>query len=157
MTFPTSRQNDSVENVAEELDAMLSTMLDQLQAWRARINVNSGTSASEAHDNYQRVTAVRAYVAAKVAANPTGITAAYQRRFSNLAGFNPATEWAVSKAAIDAFVSWFQGAWPKTADGYPSFHAYGGDGQFVERTVPLTGAAKTTVLANIDAVLATFS
>lgn len=157
MTFPTSRQQDSVENVAGELDSMVSTMLDQMQAWRGRISANSASTGSEARDNYQRITAVRAYVAAKVAANPSGIAAAYQRRFPSLVNFNPATEWATSKTAIDAFVVWFKGAWPKDASGRPVFQVYGGDDQLGEMTVPLTGGAKTTALANIDAVLATFA
>lgn len=157
MTFPTSRQQDSVENVAEELDSMLSAMLDQMQAWRGRISANNASTGSEAQANYQRITAVRAYVVAKIASNPAGIAAAYQRRFPNLVNFNPATEWAASKAAIDAFVVWFKGAWPKDASGRPPFTIYGPDDQFAEMTVALAGGAKTTALANIDAVLATFA
>jgi hypothetical protein len=157
MTFPTSRQQDSVENVAGEVDSMVSAMLDQMQAWRGRINTNNASSGLEAMANYQRITAVRAYVAAKVAANPAGIAAAYQRRFPSLVNFDPAAEWVVSKAAIDAFVTWFQGAWPKDATGRPVFHAYGPDGQLIDLSVALTGAPKTTALARLDAVLATFA
>lgn len=157
MPFPTSRQNDDVDRIAEEIDTTLSAMLDQLQAWRARINTNNGSSGSDAFANYQRITSTRAYVAAKVATNAAGIIAAYQRRYAGQENFDVAAAWATSKAAIDAFVTWFKGAWPKDAAGRPVFHAYGPDDQIVEMTVSLTGGAKTTVLANIDAVLNTFA
>lgn len=156
MPFPTSRQNDDVDRIAEELDATLSAMLDQLQAWRGRINTNNASTGSDAMANYQRITSARAYVAQKVAANATGIIAAYQRRYTGQETFDVTAAWATSKAAIDTFVTWFKGAWPKDASGRPVFHSYGADDQLVDLTVSLTGATKTAVLGNIDAVLGTF-
>ena len=153
MTFPTSRQAEDVENLAETLDSMLSAMLDKLDEWRAQVDLDSATGGRVARGNYQRLTAVRAFVAVKGTA---GLAAAYQRRFPDLVGFDPEASWLVSKAAIDAFVTWFQAQWPKTTQGWPAWERYLANGELADVTAPITGQAKIDFLANLDAVLATF-
>jgi hypothetical protein len=156
MAYPTSRTDDSAEAVAVEIDGQASATLDQLESWRVRIAAGGDVSGSEAHANYQRLTALRTFMAAKIAADPVGITDAYHRHFTDLGPFDPVAEEAVSRAAIDSFKTWFQTNWPKTTQGWPAFAAYGSTGELVDLAVPLTTNQRNTVISRIDAVLAAF-
>lgn len=157
MKWPTSRQVDSVENVAESMDSLLSAMLDQAQAWRAEIAAGADAKATRALPIYQRVAECRDFVASKVGVSPTALAAAYQRRFPTIDGFNPVSDWALAKAGLDDFVTWFQSAWPKLATGEVAAHRYGPTGQLVELSVTLTAGGRTALLAKLDALLAAFA
>lgn len=158
MTFPTSRQVDSAERVVETIDSTLSNMLDQLQAWRERIDASSNTDSGDAQARYQEIVAVKVFVDGKK--NTPGLAEAYERRFTNLGTtFNAAAEWVAALNAINDFVTWFQTNWPeKTASGRPSYLAWNATtGEHQTFQIPLTGTAKTTLLARLDAILAAFS
>lgn len=157
MKWPTSRGSQSAERVAEGLDSMIVEMLSQMESWRSRIAANSSSTGQEAQANYNRVMAVLLYVNASVIPNASGVTATYLRWFSNIAGFNPPTDWPPCQAALQDFVTWFQSAWPKTGGGAPAFHQYRQDGALETLVVPLDEATKTLVLAKLDAVLNAFN
>jgi hypothetical protein len=155
MTFPTSRQDDSVEAIARQIDAMVSAAIDRLQSWRAEVASSSlqGYSSREA---YQQLISARNYVNSKGSA--PGLAEAYKRMFNSLpVEFNPVTEWNASAAAIVSFATWFQANWPqKTAAGHPAFESFAANGEIQQLMLTLTNAQRTSLLAQIDGVLATF-
>lgn len=158
MPFPTSRQVDSAERLAETIDATVSAMLEQIVAWRTRIAVNSATDSGDAQARYQECVAVRAFVESKKAS--PGLAEAYRRRFSSLPpDFDATAAWAEAAGALAAFALWFQQNWPeKTATGKPAYLQWDTlTGQHTTFTVPLTGGAKGAVLSRLDAVIAAFT
>ena len=156
--FPTSRTLPDYEAIVRSMDGQLVEMLTNLQEWRAQINTNSSTGGSIAQANYSRMVSTRAMLVASIAINPNAIGAAYAARFGSLPGFDPAADWATAKATLDAFITWFIANWPqRSASGNPAFVGFDGQGRLVDISIPLTGATKTLVLSQIDAVLDAFS
>ena len=158
MTLPCGLTGNNAEMVVDEMIATLRSMVDQLSAWRGRISASNSASGQEAYANYQRLTSARTYLTTQIALQPAAIAASYTRRFAELSEFDPDAEWTKSKAAMDAFISWFQDNWPKTPGGFPAFVQYNATtGELQDMSIPLAGATKTLVLSRIDAVIATFS
>jgi hypothetical protein len=154
MTFPTSRQGDSAESVAESVDGVLSRAVDQLEAFRIR--VNSGTIISaEAQAIYAELTGARVYVEARKSVN--GLAESYARRFPALVSFNPGVEWATVRVRLDSLITWFVTNLPKDAAGRPVFLRFKAVTQELEPCdIALSVPVRTALLAEIDATLATF-
>lgn len=141
--------------------ATMAGLASHLQQWRASINASSAVSGSETELVYQHLTSARTLVQARIAASQgAALTAAYLRQFENVpANYNVGAEWATSTAAIGALITWIRDSWPhKTGNGHPAWSQFSaGTGELADLTVAISGATKTSVLANIDAVLATFA
>lgn len=163
MTIPIPGTALPANKIADELDERFAQMYSALSAWRSRVNTNSATDSLDAESQYRSVTSVRSFVAVRVAANASGIAAAYIRNYPSHQGgsWNATAEWATAKAAIDDFVTFFISIWPKkvTTTGEPAFLRFRADAseELESFSVPVAGAAKTNLLARIDAVLAAFT
>lgn len=155
MTFPTSRQVDSAEAVAESLDAALSQMLDQVQAFRAEVAAANSVSSLTARSIYQVIAAARRYALDLI--DTPGLAEAYMRRFTNLTGFNPGAEWATAQGELTQTIVWLQGALPKDTNGRPVFDSFNPTtGELTDYQIPLSSGAKTALLTRLDALLAVF-
>ena len=90
-----------------------------------------------------------------------GLADAYRRRFPNLpVAFDPVEEWGGVSAAIVNFGAWFQANWPKrvTTTNEPAFAQFSpSTGELVRFTIDLSGPAKTSLLALLDAIVAAFT
>lgn len=159
MAWPTDAVNPAAEDAARGLNVAIRTMVQTVTAWRAQINSTSLIAASDAVGNYQTIAALKQSITTAQAV--PGIGAAIIALYAPGNGFVLATEATNVKAQIDAFVTAFQGFWPKVttgpATGSPSFNAYDiVTKQLISFNVTLDAATKTTVLARLDALLAAF-
>ena len=141
--------------------ATLVGLCSHLSAWRASINTTNAVTGSETRSVYQHLTSARTLVQAQVAANQgAALTAAYLRQFESVpAGYNVSTEWTASMAAIATLITWIRTNWPHktTTTGHPAWEQFtAGTEELGDLSIAITGTTKTTLLANIDAVLATF-
>lgn len=156
MTFPTSRQVDSADRVASTIDGALSQMLDQAQSFRAAVNAESQADTARVRQVYMSLTSTRRFVEQKK--TTAGLAESYKRSFAHLGEqFDPAAEWATSKAALDTLIIWLQANLPKDASGRPVFERFAtSTGELESFVIPIAGAGKAALLANLDAMLATF-
>jgi hypothetical protein len=153
MKWPTSRQADKVDDLVGSFDSLICAMLDQLTDWHAEIAAGAPARSGRALQNYQRIVEVR-NLGAKAGAR--GLADAYLRQFPDATGFDPVADWPAVKTTLDDFITWFQGAWPKSPAGDPAAHHYGADGGLGALEVALTAPQRTQLLARIDAVLGAF-
>jgi hypothetical protein len=92
-----------------------------------------------------------------------GIGSAIRTMLSQASAFDPVVEYPIAKAALDAWITWFQGSWPRTAAGNavlpnaPALKTYAADGSLLNATITLTPGQKTTAVSNTDALLAAFN
>jgi hypothetical protein len=155
VTWPTDTVTPSPDSVAQALNGQIRQLVNRFATWRASINTTGLVGSSDALENYSQAIALRRNMTSWQ--GTTGLAAAIQRLY-NQPSFDPATEGATVKSALDSFVTWFQTNWPKTAGGFPAFHSYDAvTGDITDFTITLAAAQKTAVLARIDAVLATFN
>jgi hypothetical protein len=147
----------NIETLAASLSAQVYSVQAMVAAWRSAINTDSASDGLQAESCYQAMVSLRNFGTPIVAANSVALAAAYVRRNPALNNFEPSAEWTTLKTAIDNFVTWFQANWPKNAQGNPTFQQYNASGDLQSLSVPLGGAMKTTVLANLDAVLNAFT
>lgn len=154
MTFPYTGVNPNAEDVAGSIDAQISRLVFELQSFRTAA-ASGGISSLLIRSIYISLTSIRLFVETKKSVN--GLGPAFTRRFPDRAAFNPATEWATSKAAIDTLVNWFKTNVPKDGAGRPTFEQYrtGTDELEAYSLTPST-TLRNQLLAQIDGVLATF-
>jgi hypothetical protein len=157
MTWPTAITTPSPMIVATSINAQVIAMVGQVSAWRASINATGQIASDDAQASYGVITSCLAFMNANKGV--TGLAAAMRELLSNAsAGFDPVAEFSSVSTATSDFVTWFQGAWPKTTGGNPAFVAYDGTTQqLISFKLTLTAGQKTTALAKIDALLAVFS
>ena len=163
MTIPVRGTVDNASKVAAELDEAFTNIYNQLTAWRERIATASATDSWDAHERYSELVNLRVMVEQRAGSGATtgGISAAYIRGYPDHQGgvWHGGEEWTTCKAALEPLIATLRDSWPKkAATGEPAYQAFlPTTGQLVSFNVPFGGAAKTNLLAQIDAVLATFT
>jgi hypothetical protein len=142
--------------VTASIDSRLSSMYDQVLAFRATVNAGTSVVSTAAENVYQVVTSTRTYCEAKK--NTPGLAEALRRYFFTLGvDFNPGSEWSAVRVPMDALVTWLQGNLPKDASGRPVFNQFNAvSGELEPFSITISGANKTTLLSRLDALLAAF-
>ena len=163
MTTPVrGGQTDNATKIAAELDEHFTNLYNQLTAWRARIASASATDSWDAHERYLDMVNLRVMVEQRIAGGQTGgVSAAYAQAYPTHQDgvWHGGEEWTLIRSALDPLITTLQDSWPKkAASGEPAYQAFDTTtGQLVSFQVPFGGAAKANLLAQIDAVLATFT
>lgn len=157
MALNIGRNTLDADSAVAQIVSQLNVMYDQLVSFR--VSVVAGVLRSDLLFSVMPVlTGARAFVATETAAvGSAALSAAYQRKFSTAAGYDPSAQWATTKAALDTLIANIKSGMPKDATGRPVFFAFASDDQFTTFNVTLTGGQVSTLTGNIDAVLASLT
>lgn len=157
MAFPTGRNVDSAERIAEGIDVQLTVALNRLVGFRNNLQNNSQIDSLDMYETYQAIVSAANFVENKK--NTEGLDLAYARRFPSLENFDPSAEWSACLTAIVAWANFILANWPeRSANGALAFVSPDVNTKELKKAIlPITGTTRTNLLTLTNNVLNAFT